>query len=199
MCSAYQYKSSAVLSVCVPDITTITQVMIDSSASAGNTTSSLNANSVLNAAVSIPTQTIADLRQTWPVLAISGVAALVLSFAWLFIIQWFGSIFVWIIILAFNAILISGSIWLYFYWKSTIVRFNNSSLTLDNWEVTAAFSIFIAVAIIAGLFLIITLALINKIRLAIQIIKEATQAVRAMPLIGKPDNTDIRISHFANM
>ena len=184
LCSAYTYKSNGVLSICIPDISTITQAMISASPSSGNTTSALSADNVLTSGVSLSIQAISDLQQTWPVLAASAGAGLILSYLWLFIIQYFGTIFVWLVLLAFNGILIGGSVWLYFYWKATQVTYGNTALTIDNWEVTASFSAFIAVSCIAGIFLLITIALIKKIQLAIQIIKEATHAVRAMPLIG---------------
>jgi hypothetical protein len=185
-CAAYNYTSSATLGVCIPDISTITSSMIAASASAGN--SSVSASNLMSAAVSTPIQLMADLSQTWPVLIGAAVGALILSFLWLFIIQWFGAVFVWITILAFNVVGIAGAIWLYFYWQSAITKAGSSALTTSNYEVTAAFSAFIAVSCLAGIFLIITIALLKKIQIAVEIIKEATKAVRAMPLIGKFKN-----------
>lgn len=183
-CAAYTYKSISIYSVCVPDVSTITNAMIALSPSSGNTTAALSASSLLNNAVASSAQIMSDLQKSWPVLAVSAGAGLFLSFCWLFMIQWFGSIFVWMALLAFNVAFIGGAIWLYFYWQGMIVTFNNSTLSVDNWEVTAAFSAFIAVAAIAGIFLLVTIAMIKKIRLAVQILKEAAQAVKAMPLIG---------------
>lgn len=185
-CSAYNYQATPVLSVCVPDISAITNEMIKASASSNKTTADLSPSSVFNSAVSAPIQVVSDLQKTWPVLAVSAAGALIVAFLWLFLIQWFGSIFIWLVIAAFNVILIAASVWLYFYWQSMIVKANSSALGVENMEVTGAVIAFGIVAAIAFIFLLITLALLKKISLAIQIIKEATQAVRAMPLIGKP-------------
>lgn len=183
-CAAYTYKSGPVYSICIPDVTTITTAMIALSPSSGNSTSSSSANNILSTVVGSSAQIMSDLKQTWPVLAVSAGAGLVLSFMWLFVIQWFGTIFVWVVLLAFNAVFIGGAVWLYFYWQTAIGVANNSALSIDNYEVTAAFSAFIAVSVIGGIFLLVTIAMIKKIRLAIQILKEATSAVRAMPFIG---------------
>ena len=183
-CGAYRYKSNSAYSICVPDVSTITSSMIALSPSNGNTTSSLNPSNLLNSAVGSSVQIMSDLQQTWPVLAAAAGASLILSFLWLFIIQWFGTLFVWAILLVFNGVFISGSIWLYFYWKGVATIAVDSTLSIDNYEVTAAFAAFIVVAIIAGIFLLVTIAMIKKIALAVQILKEATYAVRAMPLIG---------------
>jgi hypothetical protein len=183
-CAAYSYESSAIYTVCVPNLGSISTAMINLGPSAGNSTSSLSLSNVLNNGVGSSAQIMSDLVQTWPVLAVSAGAALILSYLWLFIIQWFGTIFVWLVLIAFNGIFIGGAIWLYFYWQATVTNANNSTLSIDNWEVTAAFSGFIAVAILSGIFLLVTIALVKKIRLAVQILKEATSAVKAMPLIG---------------
>ena len=181
-CSAYTYKSNPTYSICIPDPSTITTAMIALSPSSGNST--VDSNNVLSSVVGSSTQIMSDLQQTWPVLAVSAAVALVLSFIWLFVIQWFGTIFVWVLLFAFNVIFIAGSVWLYFYWQSAVGISHNSTLSIDNYEVTAAFAAFIAVSIISGIFLLVTIAMIKKISLAIQILKEATSAVKAMPLIG---------------
>lgn len=183
-CAAYTYESNPIYTVCVPNLGSITATMINSSPSAGNSTSSLSLSTILNNGVGSSAQIMSDLLQTWPVLAVSAGAALILSFLWLFIIQWFGTIFVWLALILFNGIFIGGAIWLYFYWQSAVTTANNSTLSIDNWEVTAAFSGFIAAAVISGIFLLVTIALVKKISLAVQILKEASKAVKAMPLIG---------------
>jgi solute carrier family 44 (choline transporter-like protein), member 1 len=67
------------------------------------------------------------------------------------------------------------------YTISDNLSFLSSNAVVTNWEVNLAFGIFVTVAICTGLFLLITIVMVRKIRMAIEIINEASEAFRSLP------------------
>ncbi|KAH6568223.1 hypothetical protein BASA50_010574 [Batrachochytrium salamandrivorans] len=195
MCSAYIYKSSPILNRCVPT-ESIPSIYINQTVSSGNTT--ISANGILTAGRSYAIQAITDIFTTWPVIATFLAISLALCFIWLLLMQWLAGVFVWLILLLSNIVMIGVSCWLYFYWKAKLNAYNSSGssnessntntfingqiLSAKN-EVTASMVLFIVCSIIAGLLLLISIALFKRIRIAVQIIKEASRALITMPLI----------------
>lgn len=102
---------------------------------------------------------------------------------------------VWITLVLTNFLLIGLTVWLYYYWKDTKAIFDALDPTLRTnemqWQVTGVFAAFIVAAILEGILLIITIFLRSRINIAIQIIKEASKAVTAMPSLGKDFIADI--------
>ncbi|KAJ8327466.1 hypothetical protein QVD99_007994 [Batrachochytrium dendrobatidis] len=194
-CSSYIYKSTPVLGRCVP-IEPIPSVYVNQTFTAGNATISTNA--ILTAGRSYAVQAVTDLWSTWPVIATFIAIALVLCFLWLIFMQWMAGIFVWTVILLSNVIMIGVSVWLYYYWQGRLKDYNNSGSSSSNSttsysiggqilsaknEVVASEVIFIVCAVVAGLLLLITIAIFKRVRIAIQIIKESSRALLTMPLI----------------
>jgi hypothetical protein len=139
-------------------------------------------------------------------LAACGGTALIISIIWLFIAQYVVGPFVWLSILVLNAGCIAGSVLLYFYYNSRVTAFNSNSnasgainITLSSYsyqnnlgfldtttkitqsDVNLALGIFIAVVIITAIILLITLVMLKRISMAVQIINEASQAFRSLP------------------
>ncbi|KAI8929590.1 plasma-membrane choline transporter-domain-containing protein [Entophlyctis helioformis] len=193
-CSTYVYKSSPVLNRCTP-LDAIPTSLIDQTSSAGNTT--VSNDNILTSGRSYAMQVLTDLTTTWPVLATFAAISLVICLIWMFLLQWLAGLFVWFTLIATNAVLIGTSIWLYFYWQTKNTAYTTSGATsatpgsvtilaqttsAQN-EVTAALVAFIVCAIIALVMLLVTIALLNRIRIAVQIIKESSRALISMPLI----------------
>jgi len=59
----------------------------------------------------------------------------------------------------------------------------NSGLTLNQKEVEIVFWVFVAFAVIASIIFLLTIAMIKRIKIAVQTIKEASRAFSSMPLI----------------
>ncbi|KAI8912478.1 plasma-membrane choline transporter-domain-containing protein, partial [Gorgonomyces haynaldii] len=199
LCTAYTYASSAALSRCLPsDLSTLSTV-----ANVTGVTSS----TILSAGTNTVASSVADIVTAWPALAGALGASLILCFIWLLLLQVFSSIIVWITILGVNLVLIAGAAWLYFYWQAELLIYNNamsggnatatgivaqinsatgiSSLTssLSQTEVNAIMYAFYVMAVIAGIILLICIAMIRRIAIAVQILKVASQACMKMPLI----------------
>jgi hypothetical protein len=140
------------------------------------------------------------------VFAVGAATAIVISFLWLYMAQFIVGPFVWISILAINLIAIASSILLYFYWNSRRVAFQNGTVasgiasTTTPWgnfsqevpflatntavtqnEVNIAFGVFVTFVVLTSLLLLITIAMIKRIRLAVQIINEASKAFLKLP------------------
>nr|KAJ3422399.1 hypothetical protein HK105_008263 [Polyrhizophydium stewartii] len=183
-CSAYTYKSTPILNRCIP-VDAISATLISQSPSAGNTT--VSTNSMLSNGRSTAMQIITDLFTTWPVIAVFLAISLVVCFVWLVLLQWFAGPFVWFVVFAANGILIGASVWLYYYWQAKLTAFNsgssssssagttlNTQTTASQYEVTWSQVAFIVCCVIAALLVLITIAMIKRIRIAVQIIKEAS-------------------------
>ncbi|KAI8900388.1 plasma-membrane choline transporter-domain-containing protein [Globomyces pollinis-pini] len=203
-CSPYIYSSAPVLNRCVP-IASIPEEMVNETISIGNTKISLS--EILSSGKSTVMQVVADFKETWKVFAAAAGTAIILSFVWLFIAQYIIGLFVWLSITLVNLIGIACSVLLYFYWQSRLTSFktgtgasgvaslnipgigsvNQTIPFLDTktpakeQEVTVAMVIFIVFAVVASLILLITIAMIKRIRMAIQIINEAALAFRKLP------------------
>ena len=145
-------------------------------------------------------QVIGDLYYTWPLLAVGAGATFVISLIWVVFLQKLAGCFVVFILIATNCILVGSAVWLYFHWQTSLGNYNTlatvvhassnvsllGSTTYAQYEQQASEVGFIVMAVIAGLVLIFTIAMGNRIKVAIQIIKEAGRALLRMPLIGKP-------------
>ncbi|KAI9204339.1 plasma-membrane choline transporter-domain-containing protein [Polychytrium aggregatum] len=187
-CAPFVYASEAVLNRCVP-----TQPIPASALSSlgslsvttGNTTVSIN--SLLSDGQTFLTQAVSDLQVAYLWLIGGAVAALIIAFIWLLLLRWFAGVFTWLIIIATNVVFIGGAIWLYFFWTQTRDSYNSLSTQYQTdilkYEVYGTMAAFIVVAVLAVILLLVTLVLIKRIRIAIEVIKETSHAVATMPFI----------------
>jgi solute carrier family 44 protein 1 (choline transporter-like protein)/choline transporter-like protein 2/4/5 len=181
--------------------------MVSQTVSVGNTTISLDL--LLNQGKDTAIQAVADLYVTWPIFAVGAATAIVISFFWLFLAQYVVGMFVWISMIAINLIAVFSSILLYLYWNSRKVAFANGTLpsgiatantpwgnftqeisffssksTVTQNEVNISFGVFITSCVCTVILLLVTIAMIKRIRLAIQIINETSKAFVKMPGIS---------------
>ncbi|RKP20297.1 DUF580-domain-containing protein [Rozella allomycis CSF55] len=138
----------------------------------------------------LATKIFESIYESWKWILVCCGVAIVISFLWLFLIQLFCAPVVWLTVLLLLIVTGGSTAYLFFLWwrlksgQSLVLRgFDPSgfmeTLNLDNQNVLLGVSIISAVAT-----LLIWCAICfsrKRIKLAIQLIKEASKAVRAMP------------------
>lgn len=123
-------------------------------------------------------QAIADTYNAWILIAISGVIALIFTFFLTWVLKYCAGIIIWLSITAF---IVGGGLggYLAIKWAED----NKNSPNPDEDLQTAAYvggGVLIAVTVI---FLLIVLALFSRIRIAIEVVKEAARCILDMPLL----------------
>ncbi|XP_068729882.1 choline transporter-like protein 4 [Montipora capricornis] len=194
-CAPYYLKSSDVLNRCIPTIVDDAITAGLKTASQGNVTASgvqegsLAVQALLNLQ-NLGQKVIADVQQSWYwILAALGIA-MVGSFLYIIVMRWIAGLLVW---LSIYAILTALGFSVYYSWTKyqelssnnddeskvfLTVSFGLDSLAnnRDTW-----YWLTIILGIILGILVLILLALYKRISIAIQIIKEGSRAVSAVP------------------
>lgn len=201
-CTKYTYPTKTVLFRCLPsgnipsnvtDSATGNTVIIGTG---NSSTSSISLDGFVSRNNELAYQAIQDLMRSWQILAVALGAAMVVSFIWIFLLRYLAGTFVCVSIILTNAGLLGTAAWLYYYWQTKLNEYNTSGGTTSSgmltlisstssakWEVNTAMGLFISVAIIASLILLLSIFLARRIQLAIELIKDTTKAVVAMPLL----------------
>eukprot|EP00741_Cyanophora_paradoxa_P009626 tig00001542_g9324.t1 len=138
----------------------------------------------------------ADVAASWPVLIVTGILApFVLGFIWLILLKYLAGFMVFLTILVFLGSL--AAVTVIFFFKSgrigtdsfSAVSAQLATVNVNGWlnptsDYTRVFDIcgWIMVAV-CGISLLIVLVMIPRIRIAIGIVREASDALRAMPLV----------------
>ncbi|KAJ3083414.1 hypothetical protein HK102_001080 [Quaeritorhiza haematococci] len=148
---------------------------------------SISFNVLMSQGRDVAIQVVSDLIRSWPFIVAGAVATLIVCFIWLLLLRWFAWFIVWLSIIGLNLVMMGLTVWLYFFWDARRKAFDAlpQELKLDAqmWEVRGCLAALIIVGIVAGVLLLITVAMGKRISIAIQIIKEATKAVAAVPSI----------------
>ena len=199
-CAPILYASTPVLGRCVPSVLAavvgdLSQFVNDTNnGTIANTTAVLNntlgpdaaaAASVALSAKSVFLNMVQDVLLTWQTILICGGIAIVGAILYVAILRLFAAIFVYVVIIAFEAGLAFLTYWLYFQWRYFANL--NSAVTTPTVEMTALqytmMSLFILVAAILAVVTVILIFSRKRIKIAIAVLKEASKAVAAMPLI----------------
>jgi hypothetical protein len=144
------------------------------------------ANTVLN--TDVLEQWISDIRETWPVIAVSIAVAFVIGFIYMVLLRYCSGVLTWFAILAF----IAGTAILgwRFYDNATKVASETGSISSTDNSETSTSKTILAQKIIAyvcwgvsGFTFLVVLCLFNRIRLAIAIMKAAADYVKATPSV----------------
>ena len=205
-CSPYTYKSKPLLHRCIP-LEAIPPAFLNNTASFGNTTVSVN--SLLTNGRDTAIQAVADLYITWPFLAVGSGTAVVLSFLWLFFAHYFVGAFVWFTIIATNLVFMVGTAFLYLYWNSRKIAYETNSFPTGLFEASTPWGSFsknipylntqtvisaadvrnsmisfIIILVFTVIIFLVSIAMIKRVRMAIEIIKEASQAFLKMPSLS---------------
>ncbi|KAJ3043032.1 hypothetical protein HDV00_005939 [Rhizophlyctis rosea] len=194
-CAAEIYGSTPILDRCVP-----TEPLPEAfgTLSIGVNNKSVSINSLVDMGRDTATKSVSDIKAAWYYLAAAPFAALLIAFIWLVLMRIFAGLIVWLTVIAANLACIVGAVFLGFYWwsrKRAVDEANSSDGTgatdTQKWEMWGTLIGLIVVGVIALILLIVTLVLVKRIRIAIQIIKEAGRAIWAMPLIAYGTNRPI--------
>ncbi|TPX65108.1 hypothetical protein SpCBS45565_g05392 [Spizellomyces sp. 'palustris'] len=137
----------------------------------------------------VATMIFQDLAENWWVISVCVGAAFILSAAWLLLLQFFAGFIVWFTI---SLVLLAGwglaGYFIYNYLRITVLHqgllgtgFGQVDAALYNEKLLLTLG-----CVIGGIALILTLiilCMLRRIRLAVQIIKEASSSMKAMPMI----------------
>eukprot|EP00963_Diacronema_lutheri_P002214 scaffold148_cov341-Pavlova_lutheri.AAC.22 len=139
------------------------------------------------------TRYLADIWTAWAVLLVAGVVIpLILSILWIIIMRYSIGIFAWVILIGVNAFNIG--ITLFFFVKAGYIGsspvYSGSStgelpgdLTATGTNESVLLGFGIVAAVVTVLFLILTLLMIRRVRIAVNVIKVATQSLNQHPLL----------------
>lgn len=201
-CAAYYLKSSTVINRCLPikGLLNTAENILDVTSKDGkkyNLTSdddslvsgedmdvALNAYQLFLDAKELGELIIADVIESWWMILIGLVIAMIISLIWITLMRWIAGVMVWITVLLF--VLIWGALAVVGWWMYYQEKGQNRELTFYlGWRMTfKKEDLFLAVGIGCGIiFLIVFLILIflcQRIRIAIALIKQASQAVGCM-------------------
>jgi hypothetical protein len=170
----YIYATTGYVSrFCVPDLNV-------GSAAAGATRSVLNTDTL--------EQWISDIRETWPVIAISIAVAFVIGFVYMIFLRYCSGVLTWFAILAF-IVGLSVLGWR-FYENAKKLESSSQSMSSGNDSESSTSKTVLTEKIIAyicwgvaGFTFLAVLCLFNRIRLAIAIMKAAADYVKDTPTV----------------
>ena len=179
-CSVFVYASKPVLYRCAPtDTAALVQLGLN-----GNSSSKSIVETALNAQ-EVAQQIVGDFSKTWIwFLAFAGISMFI-SMVWLVLMRFFTGFIVWTTALLGLLAMDGFAVFFYFAWNDTIVR-NRSGIPVSDAmarEEKTYMGLFIAMVVVAVGVNLVVLFLRKRIRIAVQIVKEATLAVQAMPLM----------------
>jgi hypothetical protein len=115
--------------------------------------------------------------------------------------QYIAGAFVWITLIATNVGVIFGAFWFYLYWQNQKASLDGTIFTvmgstslpnglgISSSNLVTASTVsyleaaFYIIAILAGVLLLLTLAMIKRVQMAVGVIKQASYAMMKMPLI----------------
>lgn len=149
---------------------------------------------VLHKAITAPSMVlkryVADLGRAWPVLIVcGGIAPLILSVLWLFIVRYFVGVMTWITVVLLNVLAFGVTI--FFYIKAGWIGHDAVSavvgeqaanvLNASTTEQKHLKAVAIIMTVIFLVIVITTLVLIKRIIIAIAVIKVSAKAIGAIP------------------
>jgi hypothetical protein len=176
-CAFTTLESKTVMNRCVPkDATAALNLLQNDTSSSG--TSIYDIAYYRDTAI----QAFEDVYSTWDEIAISLAVALGGAIIWVILLRFTAGLLIWTLVFVMESGLIAFSVWLYFEWQNK-VKTTDATITTQVWMRNAYMGFFIAFASISGLLLILLIALRNRIKIAIQIIRESSRAVVSLPTI----------------
>eukprot|EP00158_Paraphelidium_tribonemae_P004854 Partr_v1_DN27006_c0_g1_i1_m28801 putative Solute carrier family 44 member len=172
-CAKFIYSSEPVLKRCSPG--NITALLEVSGQQAG-------AEALVDVQDSAQ-QIVGDFARTYYfVLGFAGIAA-VIALTWIVLLRFFTAFFVWLIV-GLVIVCVDGlAVFFYFAWDDAKVAVAGSVQPTEGMtrDVQTYFGMFIAACVFAGLINLVLLFMRKRIKVAIQVIREASSAVKSMP------------------
>ena len=197
LCAPFTYASKPILNRCVPTDAIPLNYTANSVTPADNSTT-YNFGEIFSLGRTYGMMAITDLVSSVNTLIAFAGITVAICLIWTVLLQLVAGILVWGGILAGNALFIAGTIWVGLYWNTTSHAYTNSSIPqvqntyityvvstyFANYESQAALALFVVMIILTTILLLITLAMLKRIPIAVEVIKEAGQAVMRMPFIA---------------
>lgn len=130
---------------------------------------------------------IGDLQQTWKLILFMLSFAIIISLAWIVFLRFLGGALVWVFVIGSNLLFGGLAAYSYFEWE----RLKNSGteidlITIASGSLLHAPGFWLGTMIVSGcifiVLFIVTLCMIQRIRMATTIMEEATKAVKDLPL-----------------
>ncbi|KAI9143407.1 plasma-membrane choline transporter-domain-containing protein [Paraphysoderma sedebokerense] len=183
-CAKVVYKSRPIANRCVPD-GNITSLLLDNYPSSN---SSLDVSSLISNSRDTVQKVMSDLNTSWPYILAGVGASLVVCLIWMILLRFIAGFITWVTLLLSEAAVCGLAVYMFFEWQArvNIVALATAAQTLTDemvWERDVALGLFIAAAVIALLMLCAIIFMRNRLRIAVQIIKEGSRAIGAMPMI----------------
>lgn len=122
-----------------------------------------------------------DLHLVWSQLIYLCIFASVMSLLVLFLLQFVAGFVVWFVLIATVAVSIAGTIYLWVVWKAKQTEAQESDISKRVSNTYLAYAI--TVTIVTVIILLIILVMRKRIKLVVQLFKEAGKAVSSMPLL----------------
>ncbi|KAJ3121086.1 hypothetical protein HK098_003983 [Nowakowskiella sp. JEL0407] len=196
-CAGFFYESKDVLNRCVPAalemIGNLTQTVVNSNYSikipGQDKALDINVNEYATQGRNMAMQVIGDIASAWQLLVLGAGMAVLACLLWILLLRFLAKIIVWFTIIAVDLVFIGGTLVLFYFWrdkKNTYdAKSENDRLQTELWEIYALLGATCLAAFLALIFLILTIAMRNRIRIAVEIIRETSKALAGMPLICK--------------
>ncbi|KAI3630109.1 hypothetical protein MIR68_011544 [Amoeboaphelidium protococcarum] len=173
----FTYRTIMVLNRCLPDVSALVSL---SNITGANGT-------IVDQVTSTGTEMFSDVYNSWKIILICSAISLVMSFIWMFMMQYASKFMVWFTVIFVNFASIAFTAVIFNYWNQvrtqngTLLSYSSVGSASNNEKVLLAISIL--AAILTFVLVILTITLRSRINLAIAVIGEASKAIRKMPLI----------------
>ncbi|KAJ3105822.1 hypothetical protein HDU97_007466 [Phlyctochytrium planicorne] len=182
-CAPVLFSSSPILGRCVP-LNAGGDLLLSLNESASN----VPGGNLIGATTQMGPVFMSDVMKSWKFLVGSVFVSVFLTFIWLFLLRVLAKGIVWTTILLVNLIFVAIAALLYVYWKSyENIYYNGTEAGHDsqnNLDMSkyAQYGCYASLVLFC-LMLLLTLIMRKRIKIAVEIIKEASRAVGKMPFI----------------
>ncbi|RKP18287.1 DUF580-domain-containing protein, partial [Rozella allomycis CSF55] len=186
-CAFASVSSRSVVNRCIPNLDATTVDFILSNDNAFSDALASNAGLSLSNAKSIAIQALEDVSNSATEMAIAMSVSLGATFVWVILLRFTASLIVWVLLLGSEAGIIALSVWLYFEWQYKVNALTSIPImeqtSSEQMMVKAYLGFFITFTSIAVLMFFVIVALRKRVKIAVQIIKESSKAVMALPTL----------------
>eukprot|EP00834_Sanchytrium_tribonematis_P000595 NODE_11_length_54881_cov_1.430718.p8 type:complete len:564 gc:universal NODE_11_length_54881_cov_1.430718:15659-17350(+) len=167
-CTSIVFDSKVVLNRCIPkDAKSVTTGVLDKSALYSSGTSSAQV-------------IFADVTSTYPYILIAMAFSVVIAFVYLILLNYVTAIMTWISIILGQLILAAMTVYSYFEYASRVELDKTETSDQNSWEIKITLSALIILGFFTVLYFFVLIILRKRINVAVEIIKESSQALRQM-------------------
>ncbi|KAJ3362267.1 hypothetical protein GGF32_006299 [Allomyces javanicus] len=185
-CASILYMSAPALNRCVPSGDFNQAIALG--LGAGNAGLAQSAASLVVWGQDMARNLIQDTATTWPWMLGALGACVLACFIWLLVLRFFGGLLTFFTIIAVEGVLAGFAWYTHTMWQTKLMAYhvalgNGVATDALKYDRDTALGLFITCTVLASVFLLMIIALRKRIRIAVKIIKEASRAIGAMPMI----------------